>query len=109
MAARALWRQLSPHNAGCYPDAIHRIMQWMRWEARIDHNHVTVCFPCNICSRVSGYHLIKRATMEEGAAFGERRKESEEKEGKNTTTTTTLTTTAKTFPSKVMSLCDGSA
>lgn len=57
-------------------------MQWMRWEARIDHNHVTVCFPCNICSRVSGYHLIKRATMEEGAAFGERRKESEEKEGK---------------------------
>lgn len=48
--------------------------------------------------------------MEEGAAFGERRKESEEKEGKkNTTTTTTLTTTAKTFPSKVMSLCDGSA
>lgn len=47
--------------------------------------------------------------MEEGAAFGERRKESEEKEGKNTTTTTTLTTTAKTFPSKVMLLCDGSA
>lgn len=114
MAARALWRQLSPHNAGCYPDAIHRIMQWMRWEARIDHNHVTVCFPCNICSRVSGYHLIKRATMEPALWRRAPRLESGEKNQKkkrekNTTTTTTLTTTAKTFPSKIMLLCDGSA
>ncbi len=64
MAARAPWRQLSAHNAGCYPDAIRQIMQWMWWEVRIDHNHVTMCFLCNICSHVSGYHLVKRAMME---------------------------------------------
>lgn len=64
MAAQAPWRQLSPHNAGCYPDAIRQIMQWIWWEARIDHNHVTMCFLCNICSHVSGYRLVKRAMME---------------------------------------------
>lgn len=31
---------------------------------RIDHNHVTVCFLCNICSQVSEYHLVKRAMIE---------------------------------------------
>lgn len=64
MAAEAPWRQLSPHNAGCYPDVVHQIMQRMWWEARIDHNHIAMCFLCNICSRVSGYHLVKMAMME---------------------------------------------
>lgn len=30
-AAEAPWRQLSPHNAGCYPDAIRQIIQRMWW------------------------------------------------------------------------------
>lgn len=64
MTARAPWRQLSPHNVGCYPDASRQIMQWIWWEVHIDHNHVTVCFLCNICSHVCGYHLVKRPMME---------------------------------------------
>lgn len=70
MAARVPWRQLSPHHAGCYPDAIHRIMLWIWSGVSIDHNHVRMCFLCNICSRVSGYHLVKRAMTEQALVKG---------------------------------------
>lgn len=90
MAARVPWRQLSPHNAGCYPDAIRQIMQWIWWEVRIDHNHVTMCFLCNICSHVSGYHLVKRAMMELAPVKGTLDSRAMKRIGKTTTIRTPI-------------------
>lgn len=45
-------------------------MQWIWWEVCIDHNHVTVCFLCNICSMASGYHLVKGTSVELALLWG---------------------------------------
>lgn len=60
MAAEAPWRQLSPHHAGCFPDAV--LLDYAadaeggEHSSQSPHRHV---FLYNTCSGVPGWHLVR--------------------------------------------------
>lgn len=62
MAAEAPWRQLSPHHAGWYPDAVllDYAVDAKGGEHSSQSRHRRV-FLYNICSHVSGWRLVRKA------------------------------------------------
>lgn len=68
---RQRWQQLPTHNASCYPDAIHQIMQWMwRGGGHRSQSQAQRVFLCSICSRVSRYLLITGGNDGDGTGVG---------------------------------------